>query len=311
MVIGGKAAPVAAGQAVTTQPARGAGVARWFPPRLWWDGASIVGAIMAIWFLWSFRASPPGYDAYAYWAVDPWSPYQFDGTGDQFGAFRYSPAAAQLLALVNWLPWGAFFGLWYALLIGTLAWLTRWWVVAALALPPLLYDLHLGNIEVLLAAAIVVGIRYPAAWAFVLLTKVTPGVGLLWFVARGEWRKLATALGATAAIAAVSFVLAPGLWVEWPQAMLGVSSTHGGAGVYVIKMAAAAALVVWGARTDRPWLLIVAGAVSLPWVDAKWLAVLVGLLAFLPGGPNLGAAPAGRWSWRRARRTPAGHAPQR
>ena len=45
-----------------------------------------------------------------------------------------------------------------------------------------------GNISLLLAVAIVVGFRWPAAWAFVLLTKVTPGIGLLWFVVRREWR---------------------------------------------------------------------------------------------------------------------------
>ena len=43
--------------------------------------------------------------------------------------------------------------------------------------------------------AIVLGFRWPFTWAFVLLTKVTPGVGLLWFAVRREWRSLAIALG--------------------------------------------------------------------------------------------------------------------
>src|SRR5207237_2518368 len=67
----------------------------------------------------------------------------------------------------------------------------------------------------LLGAAIVLGFRWPWTWAFVLLTKVTPGVGLLWFAFRREWRSLGIALGVTAAIAAVSFALRPDLWREW------------------------------------------------------------------------------------------------
>ena len=64
-----------------------------------------------------------------------------------------------------------------------------------------------GNIHLLLAAAIVLGFRWPWTWSLVLLTKITPGIGLLWFVVRREWRNLTIALGGTAAIVAVSFVL--------------------------------------------------------------------------------------------------------
>ena len=56
-----------------------------------------------------------------------------------------------------------------------------------------------GNISLLLALAIVAGFSRPWTWAFVILTKITPGIGLLWFALRREWRSLAIALGATAA----------------------------------------------------------------------------------------------------------------
>ena len=75
-----------------------------------------------------------------------------------------------------------------------------------------LMELAGGNIHLLLAAAIVLGFRWPAAWSIVLLTKITPGIGLLWFVVRGEWRNLFIALGATALIVAVSFVILPEAW---------------------------------------------------------------------------------------------------
>ena len=77
-----------------------------------------------------------------------------------------------------------------------------------------------GNVSLLLAVAIVVGFRWPAAWALVLLTKLTPGIGLLWFAVRREWRSLAIALGATAAIVAVSFVILPDQWRDWVDVVI-------------------------------------------------------------------------------------------
>jgi hypothetical protein len=54
----------------------------------------------------------------------------------------------------------------------------------------------------------------------VLLTKVTPGVGLLWLALRREWGALAVALGATVAIAALSWAAAPALWKQWIGVLL-------------------------------------------------------------------------------------------
>ena len=62
--------------------------------------------------------------------------------------------------------------------------------------------------------------RWPGTWSFVLLTKVTPGIGLLWFAARREWRNLAIALGVTAAIVAVSMAIDPALWRSWIELLL-------------------------------------------------------------------------------------------
>ena len=69
----------------------------------------------------------------------------------------------------------------------------------------------IGNVQPLLAAAVVIGFRWPAAWAFVILTKIAPGIGLLWFVFRREWRNLGIALAATATIAAICSCCAPAL----------------------------------------------------------------------------------------------------
>lgn len=245
------------------------------------DVLSVVGVLVVIGFFLE-AYGPPGYDSYAYWHVDPLSPYHFDGNPGQLGAFRYSPAIAQALALLNWLPWGAFFWLWLGILLAALAWLGREWTLVLLVAPFVVLDIYMGNIEVLLAAAIVVGVRHPATWSFVLLTKITPGIGLLWFVVRREWRNLAIALGATSAMVGVSFLIAPGLWLDWPRALMTVDS-----GEYVpilipLRFLVACLLIVWGARTDRPWTLVVAGTLALAWLDLKTMSLLVGLAAFVP-----------------------------
>lgn len=56
----------------------------------------------------------------------------------------------------------------------------------AIAFPLVTEDVVRGNIHTLLAIATVLGFRHPAAWTAVLLTKVTPGVGLVWFAVRRE-----------------------------------------------------------------------------------------------------------------------------
>jgi hypothetical protein len=90
-----------------------------------------------------------------------------------------------------------------------MAWLGWRRTLLVLAFPPVALELYHGNIHLLLAAAIGLGLRYPWTWAFVLLTKVTPGVGLIWFAVRREWRQLGIALGVTAD-RGLSVALTPG-----------------------------------------------------------------------------------------------------
>jgi hypothetical protein len=156
-----------------------------------------------------------------------------------------------------------------------------------------------GNIELLVAVSIVLGFRWPAAWAFVLLTKITPGVGLLWFAVRREWHSLAIALAATVAVAAVSFVLMPDAWQRWPQVLAGNVGKEGTwAAVpipFAVRLPFALALVVWGARTNRRWTVPVSAMLALP---ALWYGGLSIMIATLP---LLGAR-----SWEDLRRILAG-----
>lgn len=219
-----------------------------------------------------------GQDAISYWRPRLDAPYaNADWTTP--AAYVYSPAFLQLVSPLHVLPWQAFMAVWTALLIGAVRFLTgpRWFAAGLLVAA---MELAGGNISLLLAAAMVVGFRWPAAWSFVLLTKVTPGIGLLWFVVRREWRSLAIALGATALIVAISFALLPDAWREWIGLLTRIAGRDGTWAAFpipfLVRAPVAAALVIWGARTDRYWTVPVAGMVALP---ALWYGGLSMLLA--------------------------------
>jgi hypothetical protein len=234
------------------------------------------------------RPIPAG-DAHAYWAVDIANPWTRPvATTD---AFTYSPPAALFFDVLGRLPFEVFEAGWTLLIGFALLWLTGPWALAFLVLPVVASDLYLGNIHVLLAAAVVGSLRRPALWAIPLLTKPTAGVGLLWYVVRREWGKLAVALGVTAAIVAVSFVIAPALWPAWINYVLqtGVSPDLGTAFFVpvplLVRLPAAALVVVWGARTNRPWTLPTAAMLGLPVLWLVGLAMLAGAFAVSAWGP--------------------------
>jgi hypothetical protein len=185
----------------------------------------------------------------------------------------------RLFAPAALLSWPQFWLLWTAVMVATAIWLGWRRALLVFAFPPVALELHYGNVNLLLAAAVALGFRYPAAWAFVLLTKVTPGVGLLWFAVRREWRQLGIALGVTAAIVAVSLLFDGRLWGEWLQAIQrDAAADLGGplASPLWLRMPIAAAVVIWGARTDRPWTVPVAAAIAMP---VMWIATLSVLAA--------------------------------
>ena len=145
----------------------------------------------------------------------------------------------------------------------------------ALFIPAVAIELNAANVNLLIVAAVLVGFRHPWAWAFVVLTKVTPGIGMLWFAVRREWRHFAIALGATMAIAAASLLFAPQLWREYVAGLGG--SPDGSIWLIWWRLPLAALVVVWGARNDHRWALIVAVFLALP----RWYflspVILVGL----------------------------------
>jgi len=238
-------------------------------------GLSIFGYVLFAWLMLVVPSAPNfksmvGFDSFAYWNVDPLHPY--GAALGTIGSFTYSPAFALGMSPAHLLPFWLFFVLWDSFLIVNLVWLTRRMTLVWLVFLPVPLELYHGNVHLLLATVCVLGFDYPALWSIGLLTKVTPGVSLLWFVVRREWRSLAWALGATAAISAVSFIVAPSAWFDWVK-FLADSSSAGPQvnGTYDsllpplwLRLGAAALLVFWGARTDRRWVVPLAVAVSMP-----------------------------------------------
>jgi hypothetical protein len=249
-------------------------------------GLMLAGVITAIWM--HVVVGDPGWrsplmDGLVYWGVNPSDPYRGAAVGVG-GAYLYSPAFAQVFALIGLLPRGVFMVAWPVLAAAVAVWLARPWPAALLVLAlPLSQDLLSGNIHILLAGAIVLGLRWPAAWAFVLLTKVTPGIGLLWFVVRREWRSLAIALGATAAVLVISIAISWRPWLDW-IALLQGSGPSGSSYLY-LRILAAAGVIVWGAMTDRRWVVPVAGMLALPVLWISSFAMLLGAVA-LSGNPR-------------------------
>jgi hypothetical protein len=219
----------------------------------------------------------PGFDTYAYWLTGHGPLY---AVRDGFGAFQYTPAALFFVWPVSLLPWPFAFPVWLLISAVALVALGRRWALALLVFLPVPMELFEGNIDLLLALAILVGFRYPAAWAFVLVTKMTPWIGLLWFAFRREWRPLAVAIAATALLLAASLLI-PGAWTAWWAHMTDrpVGPTPNQVNMPVwFRLPLAAALVAWGARTDRRWTVIVAATLALPALWLYSLSMLVGLV---------------------------------
>jgi hypothetical protein len=246
--------------------------------------------------------------------VHPWTPWVLDmhtywatGAGVSYaqsnpyviGAYLYAPAFAQVLSpLTVTLPWPWFAALWTAAIAAVYVWLVGRWAFPLLFTVAVALELYLGQIDLFIAAAVVIGFRYPAVWAFPLLTKVAPGIGLLWFLFRREWRNLAIALTVTIAIAAVSAMFAPDLWRGWYDLLRrSVTDRQTVEGAYIgipiwLRLPIAVAVIWWGARTSRHWTVPIAILLAMP---ILWINVFTLLIAIVPLREEFGLTPARAW----------------
>jgi hypothetical protein len=198
------------------------------------------------------------------------------------GGYLYSPAVAWLFWPLAQVPWPLALTLYLGLTLTAVVILARRWTpLFLIAFPPILLEALNGNIHVFMALGIWAGLRWPAAWSFLLLTKVTPGVGVLWFAARREWRNLGIAIAATAGIVLFGLLVAPKQWVDWFNFLLGATALPqvGTLPPLMIRLPAAALLVWFAARTDRAWLVPFACVLAMPTI---WIQSSALLLAAFP-----------------------------
>lgn len=235
------------------------------------DVTWIVGVACALNAAMVLASSGLGYDSHAYWLTgQPGESYgRAPNTKD---AFLYSPAFAQVLWPLTQLPWPVFAVLFAVLPAVVFAWLLwplpwQWAVPLWLATLPEIVN---GNVYWLLALVAVVGMQRPGTWVIAALTKITPCLGPIWFLARREWRDLARSLVVITTVALLSMSLDARAWWDW-FAFLGenLAQSNGDTTIailppLVVRLPLAVALVVYAARTGRTHLIPLAMVVSTP-----------------------------------------------
>jgi hypothetical protein len=231
-------------------------------------------------FFWAYlNHGVHGVDSKAYWAAARHSRLYSERPGE-LGAYLYSPAFATAIWPLAQLPRGVFVGVWMVLEGATFVWLLKplgiRWGVPAFCL--CMAEIVIGNIYSFLAVVAVIGLRRPAVWALPLLTKITPGLGPVWFLARKEWRMLAASMAVTAIIVSASVALTPHQWVDWFNFL----ADHKGENHLLLPVRAALAVVLtfWAARRNAQWLIVVAMLLANPMVFHSEMALT--LLAGLP-----------------------------
>lgn len=249
--------------------------------RLWtaFNIASLVGIALA-WV--SIQTIGFQGDAHAYWsasAIDPYAGAQVGGPD----AYLYSPLFLQISTPLRVLPWPMFYAIWTALIL-----IAELWLVGPILLvmllafqSPVWADAASGNVHAFLALAIVVGLRYPVTWTFALLTKVTPGIGLIWHLVRREWGELAYAAAVSLILISISVIAQPLLWMEWIDLLHRGVAGQMGLGIIDVPLLlrAPAALVIIALAAWRGWRWLVPIGVLLSLPVIWWASLAIPLLA--------------------------------
>lgn len=259
------------------------------------DGVSIAGIsvlVLTLAGVIAFHGERIGWsyarDLYAYWSADPADPYS-NPVGVGF-AYLYSPLFLQVMLPIKALPFDVAAAVWLVAGVAALWWLRALWM---LVIPGVSSDLLLGNVNVFIAVAIVVAVRQPAFWAVPLLTKLTPAVGGVWHLVRGEWTALGRGVALTAATVAISVLLQPSVWVDWADVLAGSLNTRSAStsefGPLTLRLPLAAAIVVAGGLTRRAWTLPVAALIAMPVIWPATVAVLTAIPRLMKPSKDGGA----------------------
>jgi hypothetical protein len=247
------------------------------------DGLYVLGIVFAVafWLFYTTNLGRPD-DARWYWSADTSALYPHPELAENNG-YNYSPAFEFFIGWSRLLPFEVFVAIYRAILLAAVVYMAGPFTLFVLLMEPVGSEINAGNIQILMALAIVWGFRHPWTWSFVLLTKASSGVGLLWFVVRREWRKLGIALGATAALAALSLVFWGDQWPGYLELL--TSGAAPAVWPYYLtlyqRLPVAIVLVVIGAWRDWKWTVPAAACLALPVFYPISLSLLVGCLPFV------------------------------
>jgi hypothetical protein len=245
-------------------------------------------AVVALIVYW-VSITPVPADVDNFWNVDPANPYEAEW-GDEL-AYVYSPAFAQVIGPVTTLSFDAFYRVWTAISLTALAWLiTPIGALVALALPLVRTEIEGGQIHLWITLAIVVSLRLPGAWALPILTKVTPGIGVLWFAARREWRRFGIAIGITGGIVFASVLIDPNAWIEWLQLLRSSATLHmdnvaASEWPIIYRLPIAAGLAIMAGWRNRPAALPLIACFALPAIWPWSLVMMAGVPRLLRPSP--------------------------
>jgi hypothetical protein len=270
-------------------------------PNLVRDGTLLIGLLAGMAQVVG-RLPSPG-DAYINWiaGADPdlLYPARWDLVSQT--AYVYPPPLAIAIGFLHVLPYEVYVVFTTTLLFASLWYCAgRWTPVIILAgivgayVPtlwplsvPLSYAL-LGNVQLLLAAAIVVALRHPVAWSLPVLTKIGPGVGLVWHLARREWRSLAVALVACGVVVLVSAAAMPSAWGKYLAFVQRSSDLYIPLPVvpipWLVRLLMSAALIAWGGITGRAWTVPIGAGWAMPALYPwSFLGIWIGAIRLLDG----------------------------
>lgn len=251
--------------------------------RLLSRGMTVVGIVFAVFVWWYFTSSGTApVDARAYWEADPVNLYP-RGREVLASGYLYTPVFELFFAPFRMLPFDVFAAVWRGLILAAVVYLAGPLTVPVLLTMPVASEVNAGNIQVFLALAVYLGFRRPGTWAFVLLTKVTPGIGLVWFALRREWRALAEVAAVTGVLVLVSVLTNPDAWRGYSLLLSENPAPAPPPWNLSLwqRLPAAVAILVLGAWRGWRWTVPIGATIALPVFYTISPSMLVGVLPFV------------------------------
>ena len=216
---------------------------------------------------------------------------RLDVAVDAFGAYKYPPLFAQLIAPLTLIPALAFSWLWRIACFGCVRWLAGSWrnVGLWLLVPLTITELSLGNVTFMVAAATVLALR-GQGWLTAPMAALKFGpifvAPYLWLVKPEQRRSLVIGALAFAGLCAVSFAFNPTAWADYIDSLFrSTTAEMSGSGVIALwptgaadlalRLAIAAGLTVVAIRRRSERWVFTATVIAVPILALSRLAPLL------------------------------------